>query len=105
MVSPTSSSTASNGLVKGVVFDFDGTLVDSYPLIEQAFAEVMRAHRLEETARELFRRSRGLPLPEQMKRISPELWEDLVRHGKRPNRGRKERRRPYSHYALKRPWE
>jgi len=78
VVSPTSSSTASNGLVKGVVFDFDGTLVDSYPLIEQAFAEVMRAHRLEETARELFRRSRGLPLPEQMKRISPELWEDLV---------------------------
>jgi pyrophosphatase PpaX len=64
--------------VKGVVFDFDGTLVDSYPLIEEAFAAVMRAHRLDEAARQLFRQSRGLPLPEQMKRISPDLWEDLV---------------------------
>ena len=52
--------------------------MDSYPLIEQAFAEVMRAHRLDDVARELFRQSRGLPLPEQMKRISPELWPDLV---------------------------
>ena len=77
MVSPASSS-GSNRNVRGVVFDFDGTLVDSYPLIERAFAEVMRAHRLDERARELFRQTRGLPLPEQMKRISPELWQDLV---------------------------
>ncbi|HYM50617.1 MAG TPA: HAD-IA family hydrolase [Candidatus Limnocylindrales bacterium] len=66
------------GPVKGVVFDFDGTLVDSYPLIERAFAAVMLAHHLDEEARQLFRESRGLPLPEQMKRISPHLWEDLV---------------------------
>jgi pyrophosphatase PpaX len=61
-----------------VVFDFDGTLVDSYPLIERAFAEVMHRHHLDEAAREMFRQSRGLPLPEQMKLVSPELWEELV---------------------------
>ena len=50
---------------RGLIFDFDGTLVDSYPLIEAAFAHVMQTHRLDEAARELFRKSRGLPLPEQ----------------------------------------
>ena len=68
----------SNGHTRGLVFDFDGTLVDSYPLIEEAFAHVMREHRLDETARALFRQSRGLPLPEQMKLVAPEIWEDLV---------------------------
>ncbi len=63
---------------RGLVFDFDGTLVDSYPLIEEAFAQVMRTHRLNEAARELFRQSRGLPLPEQMKIVAPDMWEDLV---------------------------
>lgn len=67
-----------NGHVRGLVFDFDGTLVDSYPLIEEAFAHVMRTHRLDETARELFRQSRGLPLPEQMKMIAPHMWQELV---------------------------
>ena len=75
---PATASTERNGRTRGVIFDFDGTLVDSYPLIETAFGEVMRAHRLDEVARELFRQSRGLPLPEQMKRISPEIWEELV---------------------------
>ena len=64
--------------MRGLVFDFDGTLVDSYPLIEEAFAHVMRTHRLDDAARELFRRSRGLPLPEQMKIVAPDMWEDLV---------------------------
>ena len=61
-----------------MVFDFDGTLVDSYPLIEQAFAHVMRTHQLSDAARQLFRQSRGLPLPEQMKLIAPDAWEELV---------------------------
>jgi len=67
-----------NGHTRGIVFDFDGTLVDSYPLIEAAFAHVMRTHNLDDPARELFRRSRGLPLPEQMKLVAPHMWEDLV---------------------------
>ncbi len=67
-----------NGHTRGIVFDFDGTLVDSYPLIEAAFAHVMRTHNLEDPARELFRRSRGLPLPDQMKLVAPHMWEDLV---------------------------
>jgi len=67
-----------NGHTRGLIFDFDGTLVDSYPLIEQAFAHVMREHRLDEAARQLFRKSRGLPLPEQMKLIAPDMWEELV---------------------------
>jgi pyrophosphatase PpaX len=67
-----------NGHARGLVFDFDGTLVDSYPLIEEAFAQVMRTHRLDDAARELFRQSRGLPLPEQMKIVAPEKWEELV---------------------------
>jgi pyrophosphatase PpaX len=64
--------------MRGLVFDFDGTLVDSYPLIEEAFAHVMRTHRLDDAARQLFRQSRGLPLPEQMKIVAPDMWEDLV---------------------------
>src|SRR5207245_3878770 len=63
---------------RGLIFDFDGTLVDSYPLIEAAFAHVMRTHRLDEAARDLFRKSRGLPLPEQMQLVAPHRWEDLV---------------------------
>jgi pyrophosphatase PpaX len=69
------------------VFDFDGTLVNSYPLIETAFSAVMRTHALDERARDLFRQSRGLPLPEQMRRISPDLWEDLVATYRRVDSG------------------
>lgn len=72
------SAPGANGHTRGLVFDFDGTLVDSYPLIEAAFAHVMRQHRLDETARQLFRQSRGLPLPEQMKLVAPEIWQELV---------------------------
>jgi len=75
---PNDRAAGLNGHTRGLVFDFDGTLVDSYPLIEEAFAHVMRTHRLDEAARVLFRQSRGLPLPEQMKMVAPELWEDLV---------------------------
>src|ERR1700687_2000524 len=67
-----------NGQTRGLIFDFDGTLVDSYPLIEAAFAHVMRTHRLDEAARELFRKSPGLPLPEQMQIVAPHMWEELV---------------------------
>ncbi len=67
-----------NGQTRGLVFDFDGTLVDSYPLIEQAFAHVMRTHGLDDRARALFRQSRGLPLPEQMQIVAPHMWEELV---------------------------
>src|SRR2546430_13530563 len=38
----------------------------------------MQTHRLDEAARELFRKSRGLPLPEQMQIVAPHMWEDLV---------------------------
>jgi len=67
-----------NGHLEAVIFDFDGTLVDSYPLIEEAFAAVMDTHHLDEAARDLFRRTRGLPLPDQMKLIAPDVWQDLV---------------------------
>jgi len=67
-----------DGHARGLIFDFDGTLVDSYPQIESAFAHVMRTHRLDDAARLLFRQSRGQPLPEQMKRVAPEMWEELV---------------------------
>src|SRR2546421_10897931 len=63
---------------RGLIFDFDGTLVDSYPLIEAAFAHVMQTHRLDEAARALFHQSRGLPLPEQMKMVAPDMSEELV---------------------------
>ncbi len=75
---PSAPKAVRPGRARGVVFDFDGTLVDSYPLIERAFAKVMRAHRLDGAARELFRQSRGMPLPEQMKLIAPDVWEGLV---------------------------
>jgi pyrophosphatase PpaX len=58
--------------------DFDGTLVDSYPLIEWAFAQVCVAHQLAPEARERFAAARGLPLPEQMRCVSATLWEELT---------------------------
>jgi pyrophosphatase PpaX len=67
-----------SGHNRGLIFDFDGTLVDSYPLIEAAFAHVMKTHRLDDDARLLFRQSRGLPLPEQMRIVAPHMWEELV---------------------------
>ncbi len=78
IILPSPSPNGAGSRRRGVVFDFDGTLVNSYPLIEAAFGTVMRTHALDERARLLFRQSRGLPLPEQMRRISPDLWEDLV---------------------------
>ena len=74
---PKRNGTAGNGHGRALVFDFDGTLVDSYPLIEEAFAHVMRTHRLDEAARQLFRESRGLPLPEQDAFLAahPDLYE------------------------------
>jgi len=75
---PFVSSANLNGDAPGIVFDFDGTLVDSYPVIEQAFAHVMRTHELGSIARDTFRKSRGLPLPDQMKLVAPERWEQLV---------------------------
>jgi len=71
-------SASPHGHTRGLIFDFDGTLVDSYPLIEAAFAHVMRTHRLDDAARLLFRQSRGLPLPDQMKLVAPDMWEELV---------------------------
>ena len=47
-------------------------------MIDQAFAHVMRTHDLDASARDRFRKSRGLPLPEQMKLVAPERWEQLV---------------------------
>src|SRR3981189_2549753 len=67
-----------SGPARGLIFDFDGTLVDSYPLIEAAFARVMQTPRRDDGARDLFRKSRGLPLPEQMQMVAPHMWEELV---------------------------
>ncbi len=64
--------------LKGLLFDFDGTLVDSYPLIEWAFDQVCSTHRLAPEARELFANARGLPLPEQMRCVSSTLWQQLT---------------------------
>jgi pyrophosphatase PpaX len=78
LLRPLQPSASQPGHARGLIFDFDGTLVDSYPLIEAAFAQVMRTHRLDDAARLLFRQSRGLPLPEQMKLVAPDMWEELV---------------------------
>src|SRR5260370_18541313 len=78
LLRPQTPPTGRNGHSRGLIFDFDGTLVDSYPLIEQAFTQVMREHRLDDAARQLVRQSRGLPLPEQMKIVAPHMWEQLV---------------------------
>lgn len=64
--------------LKGLLFDFDGTLVDSYPLIEWAFDQVCSTHQLAPEARALFANARGLPLPDQMRCVSPTLWEQLT---------------------------
>ena len=75
--------------VKAVLFDLDGTLVDSLPTIAEAMAEAARMHRLDASAEQIVPFI-GAPmniLVEEIYGVSPELAnavnEDYVRvyHG------------------------
>jgi pyrophosphatase PpaX len=66
-------------LFKAVVFDLDGTLVDSVELIALSFQHAIREVLGREASREEAMQHVGTPLLEQMERISPERAEELVR--------------------------
>ncbi len=63
---------------KAVVFDLDGTLVDSVELITVSFQHAIREVLGREASREEAMQHVGTPLKEQMVRISPEHAEELV---------------------------
>jgi pyrophosphatase PpaX len=63
---------------KAVVFDLDGTLVDSVELITLSFQHAIREVLGREASREEAVQHVGTPLREQMVRISPEHADELV---------------------------
>ena len=63
---------------KAVVFDLDGTLVDSVELITLSFQHAIREVLGREASREEAVQHVGTPLREQMVRISPEQADELV---------------------------
>ncbi len=63
---------------KAVVFDLDGTLVDSVELITISFQHAIREVLGREASREEAMQHVGTPLREQMVRISPEHADELV---------------------------
>jgi phosphoglycolate phosphatase-like HAD superfamily hydrolase len=69
-----------------VIFDFDGTLIDSEPGILKAIAATVAALRLPETAIEQWRQMIGIPLGDQLAQLLPldrhheiELGKELYR--------------------------
>ncbi len=66
-------------LFRAVVFDLDGTLVDSVDLIALSFQHAIREVLGREASREEAMQHVGTPLLEQMERISPENAVELVR--------------------------
>ena len=63
---------------KAVVFDLDGTLVDSVELITLSFQHAIREVLGREASREEAIQHVGTPLKEQMMRISPERADELL---------------------------
>lgn len=63
---------------EAVVFDLDGTLVDSVELIALSFQHAIREVLGREASREEAMQHVGTPLREQMVRISPEQADELV---------------------------
>lgn len=64
--------------MKLVIFDCDGTLVDSQHLIVSAMADAFRSHDLEPPARTAILSVVGLSLPEAIYRLAPEETEATV---------------------------
>ncbi len=61
-----------------VIFDCDGTLVDSQHVIVEAMNQAFRAHALDEPPARSTRRTVGLPLGEAIARLLPEGAEEHV---------------------------
>lgn len=65
--------------IKCILFDLDGTLIDSIPLIRESFRYTVKKVLGKELPDEILLANVGRPLEEQMKIISPEKAEELVK--------------------------
>lgn len=65
-------------LTEGILFDFDGTLFDTIPLIVESYQYVYRKFKLREHSAEEIKRGIGLPLEEIFAEY-PELAAELLR--------------------------
>jgi phosphoglycolate phosphatase-like HAD superfamily hydrolase len=70
-----------NNQIKYIMFDFDGTLVDSMPFLESNAVIVLREHYgfSKEEATQKYRETTGLPFIQQMEIISPDNGEKNVK--------------------------
>lgn len=60
--------------IKLVIFDFDGTLADSFPWFIQSYNEVARKHHLKEIAPEQIASFRGHTVREMMQYVGMPVW-------------------------------
>ncbi len=62
-------------VVKYIIFDFDGTIVDSMPFLENNAVSLLTKYRSfsKEVARQRYRETTGLPFIQQMDIISPNI--------------------------------
>lgn len=65
-------------ILKAVLFDFDGTLVDTTELIHQSMRHATWTVLGREYPRETLLNGVGRPLPEQMKAFDPDLADELL---------------------------
>lgn len=65
-------------ILKAVLFDFDGTLVDTTELIHQSMRHATWTVLGREYPRETLLNGVGRPLPEQMKAFEPDLADELL---------------------------
>lgn len=64
--------------VAGILFDFDGTLLDTIPLIVESYQAVYRAFALAEPSEAEIIASIGLPLEEVFRQVDPSRVDTLV---------------------------
>src|SRR4051812_31424005 len=64
--------------MKAVLFDFDGTIVDTTELIYQSMRHAAREVLGHEPSREVLMANVGQPLPRQMELLDPEKAEELL---------------------------
>ncbi len=66
-------------MIKGVVFDLDGTLIDTSRMLSLAWADAFKENGFDISQNELYDNARGISAKELVKRYVPEATESLTK--------------------------